>query len=49
MEKVRINNDLLIKYTVLRDGVPESFVGATNIAVEVRNEAYGKTFNYEQN
>lgn len=42
MEKVRINNDLLIKYTVLRDGLPESFVGATNIAVEVRNEAYGK-------
>ena len=42
MEKVRIGNDLQIKYTVLRDGQPESFVGATNIVVEVRNEAYGK-------
>ena len=42
MEKVRIGNDIQVKYTVLRDGLPESFVGATNIAVEVRNEAYGK-------
>ena len=49
MEKVRIGNDIQVKYTVLRDGQPESFVGATNMAVEVRNEAYGKTFNYEQN
>lgn len=49
MEKVRIGNDIQVKYTVLRDGLPESFVGATNIVVEVRNEAYGKiipsTFN----
>jgi len=42
MEKVRIGNDIQVKYTVLRDGLPESFVGATNIVVEVRNEAYGK-------
>lgn len=42
MEKVRIGNDIQVKYTVLRDGLPESFAGATNIAVEVRNEAYGK-------
>ena len=42
MEKVRINNDLLIKYTVLRDGLPESFVGATDITVTVTNEAYKK-------
>ena len=42
MEKVRIGNDIQVKYTVLRDGLPESFIGATNIAVEVRNEAYGK-------
>ena len=49
MEKVRIGNDIQVKYTVLRGWQPESFVGATNIAVEVRNEAYGKTFNYEQN
>ena len=42
MEKVRINNDLLIKYTVLRDGQPESFVGATDITVTVTNEAYKK-------
>lgn len=42
MEKVRIGNDIEVKYTVLRDGQPESFVGATNIAVEVKNEAYGK-------
>ena len=49
MEKVRIGNDIQVKYTVLRDGLPESFVGATNIVVEVKNEAYGKiipsTFN----
>ena len=42
MEKVRIGNDIQVKYTVLRDGLPESFAGATNIVVEVRNEAYGK-------
>ena len=42
MEKVRIGNDIQVKYTVLRDGQPESFVGATNIAVNVKNEAYGK-------
>lgn len=42
MEKVRINNDLLVKYTVLRDGQPESFVGATDITVTVTNEAYKK-------
>jgi hypothetical protein len=42
MEKVRIGNDIQVKYTVLRDGLPESFVGATNIVVEVKNEAYGK-------
>lgn len=42
MEKVRIGNDIQVKYTVLRDGLPESFAGATNIAVEVRNEAYDK-------
>lgn len=42
MEKVRINNDLLIKYTVLRDGQPESFAGATDITVTVTNEAYKK-------
>ena len=42
MEKVRINNDLLVKYTVLRDGQPESFAGATDITVTVTNEAYKK-------
>ena len=42
MEKVRIGNDIQVKYTVLRDGQPESFVGATNIVVEVKNEAYAK-------
>jgi len=42
MEKVRIGNDIEVKYTVLSDGQPESFVGATNIVVEVKNEAYGK-------
>lgn len=42
MEKVRIGNDIQVKYTVLRDGQPESFVGATNIVVTVKNEAYGK-------
>lgn len=42
MEKVRINNDLLVKYTVFRDGQPESFVGATDITVTVTNEAYKK-------
>lgn len=49
MEKVRIGNDIQVKYTVLRDGQPESFAGATNIVVTVKNEAYGKvipsTFN----
>jgi len=49
MEKVRIGNDIEVKYTVLRDGQPESFVGATDIVVNVKNEAYGKiipsTFN----
>lgn len=42
MEKVRIGNDIQVKYTVLRDGQPESFDGATNIVVTVKNEAYGK-------
>ena len=42
MEKVRIGNDIQVKYTVLRDGQPESFVGATNITVTVTNEAYKK-------
>ena len=42
MEKVRIGNDIQVKYTVLRDGLPESFVGATDITVTVTNEAYKK-------
>ena len=42
MEKVRIGNDLKVNFSVYRNGQPESFVGATNMAVEVRNEAYGK-------
>ena len=42
MEKVRIGNDIQVKYTVLRDGLPESFVGATDISVTVTNEAYKK-------
>jgi len=42
MEKVRIGNDIEVKYTVLRDGQPETFVGATDITVNVKNEAYGK-------
>ena len=40
MEKVRINNDVEFYYNVYRNGVPESFIGASNISVKLVNEAY---------
>lgn len=32
MEKIRINNDITFNYNVYRNGVPESFIGASVIA-----------------
>ena len=40
MEKIRINNDVEFYYNVYRNGVPESFIGASNISVKLVNEAY---------
>ena len=42
MEKIRINNDVTFNYNVYRNGVPESFIGASNISVKLVNEAYAE-------
>ena len=42
MEKVRIGNDIQVKFTVYRNGEAESFIDATGIQVIVRNEAYNE-------
>lgn len=42
MEKVRIGNDMRVNFSVYRNGEPESFDGASNIATKLVNEAYNK-------
>ena len=42
MEKVRIGNDMMVNFSVYRNGQPESFDGASNIATKLVNEAYNK-------
>lgn len=43
MERIRIGNDIQIRFTVYRNGEAESFIDATGIQVIVRNEAYNET------
>ena len=42
MEKIRINNDMRVNFSVYRNGQPESFDGASNISTKLVNEAYNK-------
>ena len=42
MEKIRINNDVAFNYNVYRNGVPESFIGASGIVTKLINEAYNE-------
>lgn len=53
MERIRIGNDIQVKFTVYRNGKAESFIDATGIQVIVRNEAYNEiipnTYSISQN
>ena len=42
MEKIRINNDVTFNYNVYRNGVPESFIGASGVITKLINEAYNE-------